>query len=159
MTNLCSAEALYDLSQHIHLQKLSFSLQGPPDPVNLSRIPAVLAPVPSKCLRRFAIAIHIHDSNGRYADCIDRFLKVVKSTKAFTQVDGILQETRFSSIVACGVILVLAVRGTAQQAALKPTVKKRRDRLLRLLRKKMPRSHARGILLYVPIDRFAEAGH
>ena len=142
------AERPCNLSRLPQLQEISFSLRGP-SWADLSQIPSVLVSATSECLRSLAIAVAFKVHSERDANDLDRFLKTGKTSKALTQVDDVLRGQRFSSVVACGVILALEVGATVGQRTHRDAIKKRRERWLRLVRQKMPHSYSRGILLYV----------
>ena len=85
------------------------------------------------------------------ADDLDEMLTTMEQDDVLARLDSILQEKRFSGVASRGVCI--GIRGDRNARAsgneLSSALLIRYKRFYKLVRQKMPHSHARGILRYV----------
>ncbi|KAH9931214.1 uncharacterized protein B0H18DRAFT_952748 [Fomitopsis serialis] len=144
-----------NLSRHDHLRRLEIWLEHPF--AEWPWIPHILSRIVSKHFQVIFIVSYLRMDH--MAEDLDGLLAAMEQDGLLMRLDSIMQAKRFSDTVASrGFCIGIVEDGgywTSRNTGMGSALRERHDRLDELVRRKMPHSHARGILRI----RQLEGGH
>jgi len=137
-----------NLSRHEHLWRLQINLWPPF--AEWSWIPHILSRIVSKHFQAMSVMLYLRMDDT--AEDLDGLLTTMEQDDVLARLDSILQEKRFSGTVASrGVCIGIVDHENVwtsgnEVIGMGSVLRERLDRCDELVRRKMPRTHGRGIL-------------